>query len=210
MKTSDARSGSYYRQSIDGCMHGAIGKHGLSDLELSRYLTRMEGQLEQLKDNARTGRLPLLTIPADTADIDDAAAALARLSKGARIICFFGTGGSGLGGQTLAQLAGWNIPGAADEAQMQRPRTRFYDNLDGATLAGALASLNLETTRFVVTSKSGGTAETLFADVPAHRAAYAAYLEGRLAGADTWLAAAVEARQQGPTPLGPRLTHRVV
>lgn len=170
----------YYAQSIAGCLAGAIGRHGLSELELSRYLTRMEGQLEQLKDNARTGRLPLLTIPQETRDIDAAAAALAKLSEGARIICFFGTGGSGLGGQTLAQLAGWNIPGAADEAQMQRPRTRFYDNLDGATLAGALASLNLATTRFVVTSKSGGTAETLAQVVAALGAVKAAGLEARI------------------------------
>ncbi len=181
MKTSsDKASAIGYRQSIEGCLAGAIGKHGLTDLELSRYLTRMEGQLEQLKDNARTGRLPLLTIPEDTADVDEAQAALAKLSKGAKIICFFGTGGSGLGGQTLAQLAGWNIPGAADEAQMQRPRTRFYDNLDGATLAGALASLNLETTRFVVTSKSGGTAETLAQAIAALSAVKAAGLEKRI------------------------------
>ncbi len=169
-----------YRQSIDGCLEAGIGEHGLGKVQLSKYLTRMEAQLAQLQDNYRTGRLPLLAIPDETADLDAASAALARLSQGARIICFYGTGGSGLGGQTLAQLAGWNIPGGASADQMKRPRTRFYDNLDGATLAGSLAQLNLETTRFVVTSKSGGTSETLAQAIATLQAVKAAGLEKRI------------------------------
>lgn len=169
-----------YRQSIDGCLEGAIGSHGLGKVQLGNYLTRMEPQLEQLQQNYKTGRLPLLTLTEEAADIDAAAAALAKLSRGARIVVFFGTGGSGLGGQTLAQLAGWNIPGAADEAQMQRPRTRFYDNLDGRTLAGAISQLNLETTRFIVTSKSGGTSETLAQAIVALSAVKAAGLGDRI------------------------------
>ena len=75
-----------YRQSLDGCLDAAIGKHGLSHLLLDRYLTRAEPLLGQLKDNYRTGRLPLLTIPEETADIDEAQTALARLSAGARTL----------------------------------------------------------------------------------------------------------------------------
>jgi glucose-6-phosphate isomerase len=86
---------------------------------------------------------------------------MAALSAGAQKIIFFGTGGSSLGGQTLAQLSGWDIPGAADEMQKQRPRTRFYDNLDADTLGRVLPTLDIASTRFVVTSKSGNTPETL-------------------------------------------------
>lgn len=150
-----------YRQSITGTSEAVIGRHGLSDWLMTRWLDRAVDPLAVLKDNYRTGRLPLLTIPGDTADIDAAEAALAKLSDGARLIIFFGTGGSGLGGQTLAQIAGWNIPGSADLDQRNRPRTRFYDNLDAKTLVGALSDLDLARTRFVVTSKSGGTTETL-------------------------------------------------
>ena len=39
------------------------------------------------------------------------ATALHKLTHGARTLVFFGTGGSSLGGQTLAQLGGWGIPG---------------------------------------------------------------------------------------------------
>ena len=63
---------------------------------------------------------------------------------------------------------------------MQRPRTRFYDNLDGRTLAGAIAQLDLETTRFIVTSKSGGTSETLAQAIVALSAVKAAGLEKRI------------------------------
>ena len=114
-----------YRQSLDGCLDATIGRHGLSKLLLDRYLTRAEPLLGQLQDNYRTGRLPLLTIPEETADLAEAEAALARLSAGARTLVCFGTGGSSLGGETLAQLGGWYIPGVAEPDQDKRPRTRF-------------------------------------------------------------------------------------
>lgn len=169
-----------YRQSMVGTGEAAIGRHGLSDWLMTRYLGRAVDPLAMLQDNYRTGRLPLLTIPEDTADLDAAEAALQRLSNGARVILFFGTGGSGLGGQTLAQIAGWNIPGGGDAYQRQRPRTRFYDNLDGRTMAGALDGLDLASTRFVVTSKSGGTTETLAQAIIALQAVREAGLGDRI------------------------------
>ena len=135
---------------------------------------------EALRSDYHSDRLPLLKIASDKQDVADAIAALKVLSQGAKTIVFFGTGGSGLGGQTLAQLAGWNIPGGANAAQRTRPRTRFYDNLDGGTLAGALAALELPVTRFVVTSKSGGTAETLAQVIVALSAVKAAGLEKQI------------------------------
>jgi glucose-6-phosphate isomerase len=151
-----------YRQSSAGCLDGAIGRHGLAETDLAPWLDRLAPALAGLKDGYRRRRLPHLTIPEETADIAEAEAAYARLARGARAIIFFGTGGSSLGGQTLAQLGGWHIPGTADAAQMRRPRTRFYDNLDGQTLASALGSFHdLGAVRFVVISKSGNTPETL-------------------------------------------------
>jgi glucose-6-phosphate isomerase len=176
-----ASSGSSaYRQSLQGVMASAIGRSGLSERLLWQYLRRAVDPLTILKNNYETGRLPLLTIPEETADLDEAEAALARLSKGAHLIIFFGTGGSGLGGQTLAQMAGWNIPGGGDAYQRQRPRTRFLDNLDGDTLSGALSDLDFAKTRFVVTSKSGGTTETLAQAIVAIQAVREAGLEAKI------------------------------
>src|SRR6185295_13283782 len=143
-----------YTHSITGCLSGAIGEHGLTETQLQSWLDRLAPAVEALKEDYRGRRLPLLRIAEETADLAAAEAALAKLSQGASAIVFFGIGGSSLGGQALAQLGGWNIPGMADEAQRKRPRTRFYDNLDPATLQTSLASFDLASARFIVISKS--------------------------------------------------------
>lgn len=169
-----------YHQSIKGATDAAIGRHGLSEHLLERYLTRLVDPLAILKDNYRTGRLPLLQLPEDTADVDAAETALGKLIQDAKLLIFLGTGGSGLGGQTLAQIAGWNIPGSGDAYQRKRPRTRFYDNLDASTLATAFTGIDFAATRFVVTSKSGGTTETLAQAIVALQAVRDAGLADRI------------------------------
>ena len=82
-----------------------------------------------------------------------------RLRKDASDIVFLGTGGSSLGGQTLAQLADYAVPGIG--ALRAAPRVHFMDNLDPHTFGALLAKLPLATSRFVAISKSGGTPETL-------------------------------------------------
>jgi glucose-6-phosphate isomerase len=178
---ADTPSKAPYSQSIAGCLDGAIGEHGLSAVEYVGWLDRLAPAIARLQEDYRTSRLPHLRIPEETADIAEAEAAYARLARGARAVIFFGTGGSSLGGQTLAQLGGWHIPGTADAAQRNRPRTRFYDNLDGRTLASALHSFDdLDAARFVVISKSGGTPETLVQALAALAAVKAAGLQERI------------------------------
>lgn len=167
-------------QRLTGCLEARIGSAGLPEGRLSGLVDELAPAIRDLQQAYGTNALPLLRVPEAVDDIAPAEAALARLSQGARVIVFFGTGGSGLGGQTLAQLAGWNIPGGADAAQMTRPRTRFYDNFDAATLEGALNSLTLETTRFVMISKSGGTPETLVQALAALQAVKEAGLAQRI------------------------------
>jgi glucose-6-phosphate isomerase len=169
-----------FQQSMDGCLEGAIGQFGLSPSEYASWLDRMDPHVETLKDDYHQSRLSLLRIVEEDQDIADAEAALAKLSEGAKTLVFFGTGGSSLGGETLAQLAGWNISGVSLPGQHNRPRTRFYANLDGGTLQSVLESLDLTTTRFIVTSKSGGTAETLAQAIAAMTAVKAAGLEAQI------------------------------
>ncbi|MCH9765146.1 MAG: glucose-6-phosphate isomerase [Alphaproteobacteria bacterium] len=150
-----------YQQNIDGCLAESIGATGVDRQAFEKSLGKVAAGIERLKDAYASDTLPLLKISQSTEDIDAAAAALAALSEGARSILFFGTGGSGLGGQTLAQVSGWNIPGGANVYDRSRPRTRFYDNLDPLTQLGTLDEVDLASTRFVIISKSGGTTETL-------------------------------------------------
>ena len=128
-------------QSVEGCLEGSIGASGLSQAELDRTLDRLQPRLASLRDDYATGALPLLRVPKRRDDIPPAREALAALTKDAKTLVFFGTGGSSLGGQTLAQLGGWGIPGDdGNGGQRGRPRTRFYDNLDARTLERALAA----------------------------------------------------------------------
>src|SRR5690606_38141049 len=163
------------------CLDGRVGAHGLDRAALSSWLDKTAEPLARLKAAYADGSLPLLCLPREDADIVAAEAALKKLSAGARRIVFLGIGGSSLGGQALAQLAGWTIPGAVDAEQRNRPRTRFYDNLDGSTLALAFKDVDLATTRFVVTSKSGGTSETLVQALAALQAVDEAGLGARSA-----------------------------
>lgn len=175
--TQPGDTGPLLRQSIEGCLAAKIGAGGLAPDEMVVLLSELAAPLAELQRAYRDETLPHLRIAEETLDVDDAEAAMARLSAGAQTVVFLGTGGSSLGGETLAQLSGWNIPGASDPAKRMRPRTRFYSNLDGSTLAGALDTLDLKSTRFVVTSKSGGTPETLSQAVAALGAVRRAGLE---------------------------------
>lgn len=169
-----------YSQTVDGCRDSRIGGFGLDRDAYDRALDDAGRGLAIIRRHHAENTLPLLRIADERADIAAARSALARLSTGARTIVFFGTGGSALGGQTLAQLAGWNIPGQMRDGQRDRPRTRFYDNLDPVTLQDALASLDPTTTRYVVISKSGGTVETLVQAVAALQRVKDAGLSARI------------------------------
>jgi glucose-6-phosphate isomerase len=169
-----------YTQSIEGCLSPAIGDYGLTATDIAPFFAKAEAARQSLVRSYDDRSLALLRIVEEEADIAAAEAALTKLSAGAKTIVFFGTGGSSLGGQTLAQFAGWNIPGLSDDAQKKRPRTRFYDNLDPETLSHALASLDLASTRFVVTSKSGGTVETLVQTIATLQAIKSVGLSARI------------------------------
>lgn len=166
-------------QNVEGCLESKIGALGLPRATLERNLDRLKPRIESLRKAHRDGSLPLLRVPEWREDIAPAREAIERLSQGARLIVFYGTGGSSLGGQTLAQLGGWNIPGDEGDG-VSRPRIRFYDNLDARTLERALASFDLGATRFVITSKSGNTPETLVQAIVTLQAVRAAGLEQRI------------------------------
>ena len=146
-------------QSIDSAREQRIGPHGVSEKALKDALGRAEGALEALHARHADGSLPLLRLPEKQDDLAGIRAAARKLANGASDIVLLGTGGSSLGGQTLAQLAGHAVPGVG--ALRTAPRMHFIDNLDPLSFETMLAKLSLATTRFVAISKSGGTAETL-------------------------------------------------
>jgi len=162
-------------QSIDSALEKNVGRHGVTEAALAGALARAEGALDRLREHYAEGTLPLLRLPERNDDLAEIRDAAGKLTQRATDIVVLGTGGSSLGGQTLAQLAGYNVPGVG--ALRKPPRVHFIDNLDPHSFAAMLASLPLASTRFVPISKSGGTAETLMQTIAALSALHAAKID---------------------------------
>lgn len=164
-------------QSIDSALAENVGPHGLSGAALNAALERADAALEALRARYADNSLPLLRLPEKQDDIAGITGAAARLADGASDIVILGTGGSSLGGQTLAQLAYCSVPGVS--AFRSPPRLHFIDNLDPVSFETMLAKLPLATSRFTAISKSGGTAETLMQTIASLSALNKAGLEAR-------------------------------
>src|SRR6476619_1029849 len=76
-------------------------------------------------------------------------------------VVILGIGGSALGPialRTALRPSAWNM--LSSEARQGMPRLQVLDNVDPETITALLERLDLSRTLFIVTSKSGGTAET--------------------------------------------------
>src|SRR3974390_1745779 len=112
-------------QSTAGAREARIGPHGVAAPALAAALGRAAAALDWLNAHHADGKLPLLRLPEKTDDLAGIEAAARRLAHGATDVVFLGTGGSGLGGQTLAQLAGHAVPGVG--LLRAPPRLHFID-----------------------------------------------------------------------------------
>jgi glucose-6-phosphate isomerase len=151
-----------YRQDISGVLAETIGERGVKPRQLDETLVRADAALDTLRQWHREDTLPLLRLPGRRDDLDECDKAAAMLAKGARDILVLGTGGSSLGAQALAQLAGYRVPGVRPFGTgLNEVRYHFFDNLDATTVAEALKTLDLRRTSAFAVSKSGGTPETV-------------------------------------------------
>ena len=115
-------------------------------------LAQAEAALSWLRDQRAQKSLELLGVPSRTDDLAVAQTVVDAFCKDTSDVAVLGIGGSSLGGQALKAL---QAPGR------KGPRVTFHDNPDPESWQAAMAGFELKTTRFVVISKSGGTAETL-------------------------------------------------
>jgi glucose-6-phosphate isomerase len=93
-------------------------------------------------------------------------------------VVILGIGGSALGPialRTALRPSGWNMLDAKERGAF--PRLQVLDNVDPETIAALLARLKLDRTLFIVTSKSGGTAETMSQFVIVHEKLKSAKLD---------------------------------
>src|SRR5260221_9582401 len=165
-------------QSIDSAREERIGPHGVSAASLNAALARAEDALNWLRARHGDRSLALLRLPETRTDLEMIRDTARQLADGATDIVILGTGGSSLGGQTLAQLAGHGVPGVG--ALRAPPQLHFIDNLDPDSYGAMLAKLPHATTRFITISKSGGTAETLMQTITALSAVKARGLQTRI------------------------------
>ena len=126
-------------QSIESAREQHIGSHGISARALDAALARAEGALDWLRARHADRSLPLLRLPETRGDLENIRDTARRLADRATDIVILGTGGSSLGGQTLAQLAGYAVAGIG--ALGVPPRLHFIDNLDADSFAKLLARL---------------------------------------------------------------------
>src|SRR5262245_26877508 len=143
-------------------MMGSVIEGGISQEDWTLAATefrRAHGGLERRRD---AGELGFLALPADEAlhrqSTDFAAKARGSFDE----IVVLGIGGSALGPialRTALLEPAWNT--LTKDERGGRPRMHVLDNVDPRTIAALLDKLALDRTLFVVTSKSGGTAETM-------------------------------------------------
>jgi len=145
-----------YGQIAEACFAERIGPHGLTQEEYEDTLAATAPALERLKAAYADGSLPLLRLPEARADLAAIERHAERLRAGCDDLVLLGTGGSSLGGQALAALAGERLGPLAG-----RPRLRFLDTIDPARFEGLLGAVELRRTGFLAISKSGATAETV-------------------------------------------------
>lgn len=166
-----------FEHDIDGCFADRIGEGGLRRVDFAGFLARANEALKSLRKAQAEGTLPLLAVPEARDDLVAAKKIAQHLRANATDVLVFGTGGSSLGAQALAQLVGYGTP--AFEWPRGTPRLNFFDNLDAESLSAALSRLPLTTTRFLIISKSGGTPETVSQTLAGLEA-----LEGAVGGKD--------------------------
>ena len=144
----------YYQQNTDGCFAATIGGTGLAEDAYRGLLGETAAALDYLRAAHGDGSLPFL-------DMSEAAGGLGALESIAEKyieafddVVLLGVGGSSLGARTICGLA---APPTAGE----RPRLHFIDNIDPDSFTRLFQTIDPDRTGFIVTSKSGATAETM-------------------------------------------------
>jgi glucose-6-phosphate isomerase len=139
-----------YAQDLSRCFGDRLTVRAYKGL-----LARTAKGLEKLRAAHQDGSLPLLRLPTRNDDLDALAPLAERLSM-CNDVVVLGTGGSSLGGKTLAALTD-----ASYLERLGRPRLHFMDNVDPASFAALVATIAPRRTVLLTISKSGSTAETL-------------------------------------------------
>ena len=147
----------------------AVG--GIPETEWSAASSRFEKAHSAFESLRKSGLVGFADMVRD-ASLRDQTSSFASKAKGRfDDVVVLGIGGSALGPiamRTALRPSGWNM--LSNAARKGEPRLHVLDNVDPETIAALLARLELSRALFVVTSKSGGTAETMSQFLIVHQA----------------------------------------
>jgi glucose-6-phosphate isomerase len=146
-----------YTNMMDTAVTGAIA---VADWAAAHDTFR--GAHEGVNDDYEAGRLGFIDLPTNRACIEQAESFTTDVEGRFREVIVLGIGGSALGPialSTALRAPGWNALTEGERGGL--PKLHVLDNVDPVTVGAALGRADLRRTLFVVTSKSGGTAETM-------------------------------------------------
>lgn len=139
-----------------------ISPGGIDQKSWSSAADRFSAAYRGFDELRKKGTVTFADLPADTRLLEQSI----RFADAARgkydDVVILGIGGSALGPialRTALRPSGWNM--LDDKERGGFPRLHVLDNVDPETIAALLARLRLDRSLFIVTSKSGGTAETM-------------------------------------------------
>ena len=135
---------------------------GVSEAEIDGAATRFARAHAAMQAQHAGGALGFLDLPANQALLKQVTDFAEARAGRYRDVVVLGIGGSALGPialRTALRAPGWNA--LPDGSRDGWPRLHVLDNVDPRTIAALLDALDLRHALFIVTSKSGGTAETM-------------------------------------------------
>lgn len=142
------------------CLASSIGAtHGLTDAEIDTLVAKFPKHHENIEELRASGDGPFFDLPyQDTAQLKE----LVKAHKGKwENLVLIGTAGTSIAPRALlGGLLGehWNQLGARE--RKHAPRYFIVDNADPKAVQDLLAAIDPKKTLFVVTTRSGNTAET--------------------------------------------------
>jgi glucose-6-phosphate isomerase len=139
-----------YRQITNYCMQDKIGVHGLSQEEVAGLVSSLKPGFDKIKADDFKGASPILNITSRSDDFEAIESLVEGIRKRFNHVLVIGSGGSSLSGAAILAFA-----------PCPAPTFDFLDNIDPDMLDDICNRIQIETTCFIVISKSGTTLETL-------------------------------------------------
>jgi glucose-6-phosphate isomerase len=143
--------------------------NGVTEAEWNDLITRFPSVHQAVTQLESKGTIGFQHLPGDTALIDQVLQFASDVQGKYDDVVLLGIGGSALGPialRTALCKSSWNALSAKDRGGY--PRLHVLDNIDPVTIDAVLHHVELARTLFIVTSKSGGTAETMSQFLIAH------------------------------------------